>query len=779
MPLGSGLETGYALADLRGRGMTATFEDSFIEGLRSRISLAALIGQTVILRKTGKEHLGLCPFHQEKTPSFNVNDTDGVYLCRGCGATGDIFSWVQHQQRIGFPEAVRYLAGADLPAPSVQSKPTYSITRPPAEAPVPDCWLKGWGKPRLLTPYRDAEATTLFYVARYERIERQTAEKTIRPWSWDSLTKAWVAQGFPFPRPVMCLPAVLSTQKPVLIVEGEKKRDAIHGVVGKVYEVTAWAGGAQAIKHTDWAPLFGRRILLWPDADRKLIQTETEAGKYNTPIGHPRPYDDQPGPATMRAIAALLAPHCPEVKLIDVGIDPERPDGWDAGDAVAAGMDWSAFVAWAKPRISLFQGAEVVNLARERAARQPDPPAPASDEASLPTTLHAIWDEIGLQLNGQGTPIANLDNAVRALERWPVFANAVWYDEFYDRCYTTWGATNGHSHGKEWSDGDTLRLLKYLQRDIGIRNIKKGDVKDAMFCVAQQSTRNAPRDWLKSLTWDGVDRIEMFFPDMVGAIDCDYVRAASKNFWISIAARIMRPGCKVDTMVIFEGQQGKLKSTAFDVIGGDWFTESGASVTEKDFFQQLQGKLIIEIAELDGFSRADMRRIKSVISRRVDRFRASYGHFSEDHPRQCIFVGTTNEQHYLEDTTGARRFWPIRTNVTGDIDIAGIRANRDQLFAEARARFDRDEPWWEMPAEETMREQERRREADEWESVVARYLGQIMVNRVTMAEVAKDAFRIDESELDKPTQRRIAQALRLAGWVNKNTTGVDRWWERP
>ena len=173
--------------------------------------------------------------------------------------------------------------------------------------------------------------------------------------------------------------------------------------------------------------------------------------------------------------------------------------------------------------------------------------------------------------------------------------------------------------------------------------------------VAFRNRRNCVRDWLESLKWDQVPRIEHFFENHFGADP----RAASANFWISLVARVCRPGCQVDNMVVLEGPQGIRKSSALRVIGGEWFTEQHESATGKGFFEVLQGKLLVEVSEMDSFSRAEVTKVKQIITCTNDRFRESYGRHAKDHPRQCIFVGTTNRDDWNTDVTGARRFWPI------------------------------------------------------------------------------------------------------------------------
>lgn len=401
--------------------------------------------------------------------------------------------------------------------------------------------------------------------------------------------------------------------------------------------------------------------------------------------------------------------------------------------------------------------------------------AEAAETTPVPLSTYASWEQLGITLNGHGAPICNLDNALKVFEK--KLNNLIWFDKFHGKYYTNTNfQTLKDDKKREWGDIDDLSLTTYFQRSLGLSKMTDDVVRKAAIIHAQNNQRNEPKEWMDALAWDGVERIEHFFSDCFGASDTTYTRAASSNFWVGMVSRIYKPGGQLDNMVVLEGPQGLGKTRGLRAIGGDWYTEIKESVTEKDFFLALQGKLIVEIAELDSFSKAEVTRIKQVITCAVDRYRAPYASASADHPRQCIFVGTTNENTYLKDNTGARRFWPI---LCSRISIESIERQRDQLFAEAVHKFLNGSSWWEMPEEGTAHEQEGRREADAWEVPINTYL--IGKDEATTNDIITECLDIKISAADWMIQRRVGRIMRLLGFkytTRKIKGDVSKVWKR-
>ena len=696
---------------------------------------------------------------------------------------GDLISLYAAIYGIKQGEAAKELAdrmGIRAGAPPVEraKEPTSRITAPPADEPAPTMRHGRFGMPSMSWTYRDESAAVLFYIARYD-VESEDRSKQFVPFCWDCDLRKFVMKAWPKPRPIYGLD-LLSTDadKPVLIVEGEKAADAARELALS-YVVVSWPGGASAWRQVDWTKLHGRRLLLWPDADRHVAKTPEEAAKHGVQVGDVLPYQAQPGPAAMAGIAAILHGQTQEIKIIDVGIDGDRADGWDAADAVADGLTWDEFSAWAKPRVTLFGPLPAPTQPDQIIPSDAPPPELEELAEKMPKgrNLYAEWERLGVATAQNGSPICNVDNAQRVIEGREEFKDLIWYDDFHKRYLTKFSfMTFEQGPAREWTDVDCLNLTSFMQRHLGLRRMSDEMVHKASIIVAHRNAKNEPRDWLNSLSWDGVPRCDAFFTDCFGAAPTAYARAASKNFWIGMAARVFLPGCQLDNMVVLEGSQGIGKTRALRAIGGPWYAEAKEAVTSSDFFMILHGKLIVEIAELDSFNRAEVTRIKQVVTCSTDRYRSPYARSAQDHPRMSIFVGTTNEQAYLRDNTGARRFWPMRCGV---VDLAKIEAQREQLFAEAVARFKLKETWHEMPLAETMREQEDRRQVDEWELIVSEFLkGQF---QTTTRDVAWH-LKIETAKLDMILQKRIAAVLRTLGWEKRMARDGDgnplRVWKR-
>lgn len=244
-------------------------------------------------------------------------------------------------------------------------------------------------------------------------------------------------------------------------------------------------------------------------------------------------------------------------------------------------------------------------------------------------------------------------------------------------------------NGDLWSDDRDFSIRAILeapttQGGYGFK-VSDRDLKAAVVLSANENAFHPVREYLNGLAWDGTPRVRRLFVDYVGAPADEYSLNVARLMMVAAVTRIFEPGHKFDFAVILEGLQGKRKSTFIRILGRSWFAElDGDFHDAKQMIELMQGVWIVEIPELTGFSRADVRAIKAFVSRQKDRARLAYARRAGEFPRQCIFIGSTNDREYLKDDSGGRRFWPIECRVN-EIDTAGLEQNADQLWAEAVA----------------------------------------------------------------------------------------------
>lgn len=243
----------------------------------------------------------------------------------------------------------------------------------------------------------------------------------------------------------------------------------------------------------------------------------------------------------------------------------------------------------------------------------------------------------------------------------------------------------------ELSDAAVLRARVMMEERFGWLP-SKDFAHDMIMDTARYSGFHPVCDYLDALEWDRVGRLETWLIDLAGAPDTPFVRAVSKIMLIAAVRRVRQPGCKFDEMLVLESEQGWDKSSALQLLAGGpelFLDDMPLTSDSRDIIEQTQGKWIVECAELNGMGQSRIEHIKAMLSRQWDRARRAYGRLSEDMKRQWIAIGTTNDGKYLHDTTGNRRFWPVQQ--TKPFDTRGLRAVRDQLWAEASYREAQDE----------------------------------------------------------------------------------------
>lgn len=278
------------------------------------------------------------------------------------------------------------------------------------------------------------------------------------------------------------------------------------------------------------------------------------------------------------------------------------------------------------------------------------------------------------------------DNVLIILENDPLLKGKIAEDDFSHRIIVldTLPWDTARPGRRVWDDGDESGVRWFMEQAYGITGKEK--IADAVAICGRRRSFDDVKDYLDSLTWDGVPRLDTLFIDYLGAADNEYIRAVTRKAFVAAVARTYKPGIKFDVMTILAGKQGIGKSTLLRKMGRyKWFTDSIRTFEGKEVCELIQGMWIVEISELEALNKVDSNRVKQIMAQEIDRFRAAYGRHVQDCPRRCIFFGTTNNSEFLKDRTGNRRFWPVDTgegmptkSVFKDLDN-----EVDQMWAEA------------------------------------------------------------------------------------------------
>jgi putative DNA primase/helicase len=616
------------------------------------------------------------------------------------------------------------------------ARPAVAAAPPPAAARPRE--IEGW-RSVVPVPSHAPEATfkhparsheDIVHVAEY-RVDNDLAGYVVRfrtsdggketlPYTWCMSARdgacRWHWKTWDGPRPLYFPGHALPNGRTVVLVEGEKKADLLQRVVDAgaagVYCVVSWPGGCKAWKRSDWSPIAGSSVLAWADCDAKrepLTPAERKAhpdksAQVVLQQGKPLlPADKQPGLAAMLAIGAHLRDeHGCAVQLLPIPPPLQVPDGWDCADAIATdGWDFARVAA-------LFAQAYALPAAVQTTAPPPKPPdgdgpagaPPGGRPKELPWWLRPYWDAEKCRfLVSRKLVIAalthdevlqgilglnQLSNNIEARHAWP------------------WATRAGPVTG-----ADDLLLGQYLSEAYGLPSIPRAALIEAIETVAHSRPFHPIREWFATLQWDGKTREEKWLVYAIGETPeslpppvYEYLCRVGAYWLRGMVRRVMQPGCKFDYCPVLEGPGGLGKSTLVEALAGpEYFSDTHFDVGRgKEGQEQVQGLWMYEIAELANFGKAEIALIKAFISAKVDRYRPSYGRVVESYPRQCVLAGTTNERTYLRDRTGNRRFWPVP--VRHRINIPWVTRVREQLFAEAYARYLEGEAFTPSPEEE-------------------------------------------------------------------------------
>jgi putative DNA primase/helicase len=352
--------------------------------------------------------------------------------------------------------------------------------------------------------------------------------------------------------------------------------------------------------------------------------------------------------------------------------------------------------------------------------------------------------------------ILSHDRAWRGVLAWCDFS-----EQIVKRAPPPWGGRLG-----PWADIDISQARHWFSARYRLQG-RVRDLEDALAVCAYERHVHPVRDYLTGLNWDGVVRLPTWLADYLGAEEDDYSASVGTLWMIAAVARVMQPGCKADYVLILEGPQGRYKSTALGILGGEWFSDTPLSLRDKDAMQNLPGVWVVELAELTSMQGVSSGRINAFFSSGTDRYRQSYGRRAGDFPRQCVFAGTVNPTSYLSDPTGARRFWPVSCGAVAR--LGALKQERNQLWAEAYHRWRSGEQWWPREADiaRFTDEQEQRFEDDPWQEIIESYLyspERRKMRYVTVLEVLVDAVCFDASKIQNRDMQRAGLVMQRLGW---------------
>lgn len=735
------------------------------------------------LEKEGAEWKACCPFHQEDTPSWKIfrgRDGKQRYECFGCQAKGDVLDLLKHLEHLpdnkAAIERLHEIVGGVQPPPGQQPVATgaSSASRKKAKRKTKA------GKELGRWNYPDGSATVVLQVRKYEQVYADTfervvdqdghAKKEFRQFSPDG-RGGWKPSSIDAAQRVLYrLPEVLRAEE-VWLCEGETDADAVHDLVRELgFTATTIPGGAKAKWSDNYtAALKGRRVIICPD-------TNTAGRDHGA-----RCVDELRGHAASLRICRIPAAFR------------------DVRHYLESGHSLADLEALVEP---VVLPAKVIGF--------PDPPGASAENGDkrggsggnggggggdLPPDgsngPDPRWRQY-LLLTDKFQPkplLANVLIALRLAPEWHGLhrLNEFSLDVIASRPFP--GRLDVPREGMVWSDTCDVLLTNWLQHHGIAAPIDV--VGRAVAVVAEEHAFHPVREYLSGLVWDGLERIDHWLIDHAGVEDTPYARAVGGRWLISAVARVMQPGCKADCMLILESaRQGAFKSTAIKVLGDPWTTDNLSELGGKDSKVELRGVWIIEISELDSMRRVEVGRVKKYLGHTDDRFRPPYGQRAIKVPRQCVFAGTVNHSQYLPDETGGRRFWPVTVPIGFEINIEGLKAARDQLWAEAYARYRQGARWFlddlqlKRAAE---REQRARYEADPWEPRIAEWLDKeprrvVSGHKETTVEyLLESCIQKQVKDWTQQDKNRVARVLISLKWERYQTRDEGRrvWKYRP
>ena len=712
-----------------------------IDDIIRNISLVDIVAKDIKLKKKGHEYVGLCPIHNEKSPSFTIfqNSEKDRYHCFGCGASGDVVDYIESTRGLNKKEAIDYLSGETEIGAQKPRKDILIINKyEEIEIIKGDFPLKSGA--RVYSPnHKKWFNVTFQHAFKYSgnmavlRIEREDGKITPQVvYAKTPDGEGWCYMAFPEPRPLY---GFSDEYQQVIVVQGEKKSDQLRSRFLYKRCVVSASGGDNAIEKTNWDLLTGKDVIVWPDADESGVK----AAKH---------------------LAQILTEKALRVRLVDT---EDMPPKWDCGDMLTDNPQADP-LAFIKDRLYT-----------------PEKEVIEKQEKPKKKTTEAWQTELILKKSSADSfypDPKSVHNLLLYLEHHERYAGVFRYNDFSKQIIVArcppW-ENDEKFRVRDVDDIDYIRVQSDLEKHAKIK-AARDTVANAIQSVAmsEKYAFNPAKEYFMSLEWDGVKRAQTFLRDHVatftsgffGSESSEYLDLVGKKFLCGLAARAMYPGCKFDEMLVLEGLQfaGKSRITRklATINGEEYYTDGLKDINNKDSLMQISGKLIVEFEEISAMRRAEISDLKGFLSRQEDTYRAPYARNPITSPRQCVFIGTVNpDQPYLRDVTSNRRFWPVTCR--DKFDFAEIERIIPQLHAEAAHLVKNGEQIYLKKQEQEICavEQNKRVVGDIWrdqiEAIVRNY-------NIMAADEILMQLKIDTEKRTPLTQSRLSTTMTLLGW---------------
>ena len=382
------------------------------------------------------------------------------------------------------------------------------------------------------------------------------------------------------------------------------------------------------------------------------------------------------------------------------------------------------------------------------------------------------------QRDKNGKIEATINNVYLAVQRPDICQINIRFDQFRDEIMYT---PVDSDQWQTFTDADYSRLRIGLEKG-GFKPIGREMIRDIVLLVADEQPFDSATEWLSRLKWDGTPRIKTFLTDYFNAEQNEYTESVSLYLWTALAGRVMQPGIKSDMVPILVGEQGCGKSTGVAALSpsSDYFCEISFAEKDDDLARKMRGRLVAEIGELRGLHTKELETIKAFITRTHENWIPKYREFATQFPRRLVFVGTTNQDEFLSDDTGNRRFLPVRVS---NVDVAGINANRDQLWAEARQMFLDSGIQFRAAEQLAEREHEQYMIKDAWLDAINKWLNEpdiatgekpIDKKYITTSEVLRWAIGLDVKNISRREELRASKTLQSLGYVKTVAKGEGK-----